>query len=341
MIDNGKNPSIEPEWINPEEENQARKQVSRLLQSSAGLKAITDGLLQTIPGRQIVQSQFGITVVDRKDEESKPIVAILIPTHKKPENETGQALEHMIPVAKQDCHIVMRPSIASSVVHWVRNQLIASLYVNKIPFDYVLFMDDDMVPEPKALSVLLGRKVDVIGAVCTVRQDPPLPNARFYNEEAKCFQTADIDQAGIWNVGAIGTGFMLISRKALEDIGEYTLSQRYWIKYLGVHPDEAKKREASERKRAEVDKNDYWFEFLKSPYGAGEVGEDISFCIKAKECGYEIYADSSVQVGHIGNYPFSMGDYMSYRQEALAKGWVVPLGQKEEKPKFEITFERG
>lgn len=329
MTDNGKNPSSEPEWINPDEENQARKQVSRLLQSPAGLKALTDGLLQTVPGRQIVQSQFGITVIDRKEQESKPIVAILIPTHKKPENETGQALERMIPIAREKCHVMMRPSIASSVVHWVRNQLLAMLYESKAPFDYVLFMDDDMVPAPEALSILLDRKVDVIGAVCTVRQDPPLPNARHYNPTAKCFQTADIDRPGIWKVGAIGTGFMLISKKALDDIGEYTLSQRYWIKNMGMSPEFAKEREIAERKRAAEDNNKFWFEFLKSPAGAGEVGEDISFCIKAAECGYEIYADSTAQVGHIGNYPFSLGDYWAYRNEALATGKVVPLAQAE------------
>lgn len=28
-------------------------------------------------------------------------------------------------------------------------------------------------------------------------------------------------------------------------------------------------------------------------------GEDISFCIKARECGYKLYCDSSIKVGHI------------------------------------------
>ena len=30
----------------------------------------------------------------------------------------------------------------------------------------------------------------------------------------------------------------------------------------------------------------------------GRVGEDLSFCIRARECGYKIYADSSIQLGH-------------------------------------------
>jgi hypothetical protein len=218
-----------------------------LLRTEEGRAAIKEGLLRTREGREIVQSEFGIAIVDRAQEDSKPIVAILMPTHKKPENETGQALERMIPPSREKCHVVMRPIVASSAVHWVRNQLLATLYKDKVVFDYVLFIDDDMVPPPDALNVLLGRKVDVIGAACTVRQDPPLPNVRHFNPEAKIFQTADIDQAGIWKAGAVGTGFMLLSKKVLEDVGEYTLRQEYSKKYLGMSDEAAAIREAGDR----------------------------------------------------------------------------------------------
>jgi Glycosyltransferase like family 2 len=289
-------------------------------------------LIGTPEGREIVKKEFGITIA--KQGEDKPIVAILIPTHKKPENETGTALERMIPVAREVCHVVMRPSVASSVVHWVRNQLVSTLYKEKVPFDYVLFMDDDMVPPPEALNVLLGRNVDVIGAVCTVRQDPPLPNARYFNPEKRFYQTADIDRPGVWKVGAIGTGFMLISRKALEDIGEYTLSQRYFREYMGMSKEAADAREKSERERAAKDHNKFWFEFLKDPH-SGEIGEDLSFCFKARECGYDIYGDSTFAVGHVGNYAFGLEDYWHYREEAVRGGLVVPLGSDPIKPKHE------
>jgi len=312
--------------INPYDLEQARKKVRHLLRSNEGVIAFREGLLLTQEGRGLVKQEFGISVVHR-DEPRKPIVAICIPTHKKPENETGSALDKMLPVAREVCHPTMRPLVASSVVHWVRNQLLATLYASDVPFDYVLFMDDDMVPPPDALNVLLSRKVDVIGAVCTVRQDPPLPNARHFNEERKYFQTADIDRPGVWKVGAIGTGFMLISKKALDDIGEYTLSQRYFRERLGMAKQFADQREMSERQRASKDHNKFWFEFLKDP-SSGELGEDISFCLKARECGYEIYADSTIQVGHVGNYAYSLEDYWYYRGEAVQRGLVVPVASQ-------------
>lgn len=294
-----------------------------MLSNPTGREAFRQAILSTPEGAEIVKKEFGISIVNKAGEH-KPIVAICIPTHKKPENETGSALELMLPVAREVCHPLMRPMLASSVVHWVRNLLLAKLYESKIPFDYVLFMDDDMVPPAHALNVLLERKVDVIGAVCTVRQDPPLPNARFYNPEHKCFQTADIDRQGVWKVGAIGTGFILLSKRVLDAVGEYTLSQRYYREVLGMTKEAADAREKSERLRAEKDFNQFWFEFLKDP-NAGEFGEDISFCFKARECGFEIYADSTIKVGHVGNYAFGIEDYWFYREDAIKQGLVVSL----------------
>jgi hypothetical protein len=295
-----------------------------LLETPEGREAFRQAMLSTKQGQELVKREFGVSIVDRNDAARKPIVAICVPTHKKPENETGTAIEKMIPVARECCHVVMRPSMASSVVHWVRNGMLTHLYKSETPFDYVLFMDDDMVPPPNALNVLLERKVDIIGAVCTVRQDPPLPNARFFNSDRKFFQTADIDRAGVWKVGAIGTGFILISKRALDDVGEYTMSQRYWREHFGISKEAADAREKSERERAAKDHNLFWFEFLKDPV-AGEIGEDISFCFKARECGYEIYADSTIQVGHIGNYPYALQDYWYYREEAIKAGLVIPI----------------
>lgn len=296
------------------------------METSSGKEAVRQALLKTSGGREIIQQEFGVTVVDRK-EDTRPVVVILVPTHKEPQPETGNALNHLIQASKDYAHVIMRPSVGSSVVHWVRNYLLAQLYKSGTPFDYVLFCDDDMVPPPDALIKLLEKKVDVIGAVCTVRQDPPLPNARYYNQTMQCYQTADIDRGGVWNLGAIGTGFMLLSRKVLEDVGEYTLKQRYFREHLGMSEEKAAIREREDRARAEKDNNKFWFEFLKDPK-AGELGEDISFCLKAKECGYEIFGDSTIIVGHVGNYAFSLEDYWAYRDAAVQKGLVVPIVQQ-------------
>lgn len=309
-----------------------------LMNTEQGREAVRKALLQTHGGRQIIEKEFGVTVVDRNNDK-KPVVLILVPTHKEPQPETGNALNQLIQASKNHAHVIMRPSVGSSVVHWVRNFLLAQVYTAKMYFDYILFCDDDMVPPPNALITLLEKQVDVVGAVCTVRQDPPLPNARHYNPVMKAYQTADIDRQGFWKLDAIGTGFLLLSRKVIEDVGEYTLAQRYWRERFGMSKEFADAREVTDRARAEKDNNKFWFEFLKDA-SAGELGEDISFCLKARECGYEIFGDSSIIVGHVGNYPFSLEDYWAYHDMAIQKGLVVPIGEKkEEQPKFRLTFE--
>lgn len=303
-----------------------REMFTRAVESAEGKAAFREILLGSPFGIELCSKEFGAKIIHR-ETDTRPIVAVLIPTHKKPENETGSALDRMLAYSKDFCHVVMRPLIASSVVHWVRNQLVANLYASNIPFDYVLFMDDDMVPPPDALKVLLDRKVDVVGAICTVRQDPPLPNARFMSEKTFQFQTADIDQPGFWHVGAIGTGFILLSKKVLDAVGEYTLTQAYWKKFHGMSEERAIEVEKAERERHEKDNNKFWFEFLKHPSGQGEMGEDMSFCFKARECGFEIYGDSTINVGHIGSYAYSLQDYWQYRDQAVAEGKVIALGK--------------
>lgn len=50
----------------------------------------------------------------------------------------------------------------------------------------------------------------------------------------------------------------------------------------------------------------------------GEIGEDISFCWRAIQCGYRIIADPSIKLGHVGHTIISEKFYKNY-QETLAK----------------------
>jgi hypothetical protein len=295
--------------------------------------------------RAAISKKFGVTFnVDAK-QDNLPIVACLVPSHRQPQSETVGAFERMVSHTRTRgiAHILARPSIASSVVHWIRNQLLASLHKDvadkKSPTPtHVLFMDDDMGPAPHALESLLSRKVDIVGGVCTVRQDPPMPNARHYDEKDRSFKTADIERPGFYKVGGIGTGLMLISMKALQDVAEYTARFEYQQKYLGMSKEKASELEKNFRERAEKTKDFWWFEFLKQPDGVGEFGEDIAFCFKAKECGYEIYGDATFETMHYGNYGYSLPDYWEYRPQVLAKNALVSLVPEPEAPvEYEVV----
>ena len=58
-----------------------------------------------------------------------------------------------------------------------------------------------------------------------------------------------------------------------------------------------------------TDGDDHWY-----------LGEDYAFCERARQCGYAIMADTTIRLGHVGNYPFSWEDagedprrFVSYR----------------------------
>lgn len=46
------------------------------------------------------------------------------------------------------------------------------------------------------------------------------------------------------------------------------------------------------------------------------MGEDISFCERARQCGYKIYADTTIRLAHIGKYRYSWEDIPGERPRA-------------------------
>ena len=53
-----------------------------------------------------------------------------------------------------------------------------------------------------------------------------------------------------------------------------------------------------------------WFQPMVREYQAGHwyLGEDFSFCERARQSGYAIYADTSIRLWHFGNYAFGWED---------------------------------
>lgn len=43
------------------------------------------------------------------------------------------------------------------------------------------------------------------------------------------------------------------------------------------------------------------------------VGEDLSFCIRARECGYRIICDPAIECGHVGHNIITRGFWESYK----------------------------
>lgn len=235
----------------------------------------------------------------------------------------------------------------SSVIHWARNQILAmALYGQTVSPDgrpdaeYLFLMDDDMLAQPRHLCRLLSYKKDFVTGIATVRRDPPRPNIRFWSQKDGYYITPvewDWNSNKLMPIDAVGAAFMLIRRRVFEKMGEAYLSCQFERaedkrKLPDEPPFEAgheaihrywDKKEAQRRKvfadaiapTGDFKKADcWWFQFPDNitDTQVGELGEDIALCWKAKQLGFELWADPQVLPGHIGDYGYSISDYRDW-----------------------------
>jgi len=162
---------------------------------------------------------------------------------------------------------------AFSLVYFARNDICdVALREN---WDYVLFVDSDMVFPPDALDRLMALNADVATAVYYARTGKHTPQiySKIYprTDEAKqiCERFTEVPN-GVFEVEGCGMGLCLIKREVI----------------------------------AEVTKE--WYAPFEPLPG---LGEDFSFCYKARERGFKILADSTIEVGHIGEKIYTKEDY--------------------------------
>jgi cellulose synthase/poly-beta-1,6-N-acetylglucosamine synthase-like glycosyltransferase len=156
-----------------------------------------------------------------------------------------------------------------------RNSLVHTAVIEKC--DYILFIDADMRFPKTTLERLLAHKKDIIGVNATTRMMPPSPTAKNIqiNEDGSVDWLAVYSnkEKGISKVDAIGCGVMLIKTSCLKNI-----PQPYF----------------------------YFEQLLKGKL----LGEDIYFCIKAKDAGIDTWVDHdlSMEIGHVGSYTYGWDD---------------------------------
>lgn len=312
------------------------KLAKKLLTSSEGRKALSELL-------------GGAQIASRQELEEKAIVATLTPCYKVPEPDMTEAYVNMCDYARQYGITVYNGSSFrdSSVVHWSRNQLLGNLIKSKRPWTHVLYIDDDIVAPKDSLVKMVEHKKDIVGALCTRRQDPPIPTHRYWDEQNKNFK--EILEWGADECSerdGIGTGMLLVSRHALEQVADVWFNCMYEKEVYGVSDDWVAKHREYRLARFDETGFAFWFDFLYHIEKCdSQYGEDMSFCILAKRYAkIPIYVDSTIQPGHIGKYAYSIQDFVPFRQQVLrdyqnklmaaaAMGKDLPEIAKPEQPK--------
>lgn len=133
-------------------------------------------------------------------------------------------------------------------------------------YKWLMFIDDDVIMPPDTYARLSSHGYDIVTGLYYKRSAPIAPVLLRDTKPSPSYVT-DIVAPGVSEVDLCGAGCLLISVKALKTIS---------------YP---------------------WFEWKVDRYDLpppDRCSEDFSFCRKAKQSGFKIYVDTSVQCKHIG-----------------------------------------
>ena len=78
-------------------------------------------------------------------KEPRVRVAVLVPSYKQPHPLMQETVQDMLRYSRDFVDIYIPPRTSSCVIHWTRNTMLAQLEMSGESYDYVLFVDDDMV----------------------------------------------------------------------------------------------------------------------------------------------------------------------------------------------------
>jgi hypothetical protein len=177
-----------------------------------------------------------------------------------------------------------------ALVQHARNMLAMIALEAENPVDDIVFVDADQSWTPETLGQLLTPPVDVVGAPVRKKSDEEQYNVRALK--------LDCPPSGLWQVAGIGTGFLRVSRRALQ--AAWDMSPPY--------------RKGDQESRMLFD--------VQISRDGQLIGEDMIFCEKLTTAGFPIYVDPSLSVGHIGtkNYTGNFAQWLDrIKQEHPAK----------------------
>lgn len=147
----------------------------------------------------------------------------------------------------------------------------------------LLFIDADInftYQDVIRIMALGGGKDVVAGAYPRRAKDQMFFADIYYNDHGGI----EITEDGLLRVNRIGTGFMLIQRHVFETLKAKHPEWKYWV---------------------DVEGKDHYSFFDFAVTEKGYMGEDYLFCDRASACGYKVYIDPEINLGHFGSTEFT------------------------------------
>lgn len=175
-----------------------------------------------------------------------------------------------------ECQIAFQ---IGSLIYTSRDDL--ARYAMKEGFDYVLWLDSDMIfPEDfheRMFKTLTENNLDILSGIYYKRK-PPYSPVIFDKMQLKGkiwdYSWLEDVPDNLFEVGACGFGCVLLKTEVLMSVQL---------------------------------KHGYLFHPMQNG------GEDVAFCVRARDCGYKIMCDPTIVCGHVGNVVITDTLYKQYR----------------------------
>ncbi len=198
--------------------------------------------------------------------------------------------------------------LSGSVIHNSRNSIAASFDNDS---DYLLFIDSDMVWHPEDIDLLVAADVDIVAGLAYGRGYPFRPT--IFNSDFSLPTLPHPLQP--FQVSMCGAAFMLIRPHVFQ---VFSVAR----KWIGLP-------------------------FDPLPHGLGQFSsrsdlnyEDLSFCLRARKLGFEVWVEPRVDLGHVGKQVHSTKNYLAqgflgFRLPPLddLTGMAPPIDEPKQRPK--------
>lgn len=244
-------------------------------------------------------------------------IDLIVPSYRNVKTDCFQALVGMINHTRENGHDAQLAEIYNnSYPHWARNDGLSRI---RKDCEAVLFCDDDMLPERDSLVRLVNDDLPVVSGLCTSRGFPVKLCLMAYDVKADTFKAVErVDQDRVM-VGklAVGAAFLLVKREVIDNVAAQWLSARDWLednreafdrmRVSQFQRDQEQQRIAAMRAEfvaSGANRSNPVIFNLKDTDSGYQFGEDVGFCRRAIQLGYPIAVDTTVQVGHVGDFPY-------------------------------------
>lgn len=153
-----------------------------------------------------------------------------------------------------------------------RNKLTAD-FLAQDEVDWLLWIDSDMVFSPDAVTRLLASADPVerplVGGFYLIvwPNGEVLPTVFVRDRAGDLVNATSWPAQALMECEAVGAGFMLVHRRVLEAVRDRGFNT--------VYP---------------------WFQ--EGDGDGGEIGEDVTFCLRAGELGFPVHVNTGVSIGH-------------------------------------------